>query len=54
LGRAPGHDRLRGRKILVVGGGQRNFDPATDPIGNGRATSLLCAREGAHRRGRRL
>ena len=47
LGRCPGRDRLRGRKILVVGGGQRTFDPATDPIGNGRATSLLCAREGA-------
>src|SRR5262245_58658501 len=47
LGRAPGRDRLRGRKILVVGGGQRVFDSATDPIGNGRATSLLCAREGA-------
>src|SRR5262245_52258031 len=47
LGRASGRDRLRGRKILVVGGGQRAFDPATDPVGNGRATSLLCAREGS-------
>jgi NAD(P)-dependent dehydrogenase (short-subunit alcohol dehydrogenase family) len=33
--------------VLVVGGGQRNFDAATDPIGNGRAMSLLFAREGA-------
>ncbi|WP_204128731.1 SDR family oxidoreductase, partial [Pseudomonas ogarae] len=27
--------------------GQRVFDAATDPIGNGRAMSLLFAREGA-------
>lgn len=47
-GEAPGRGRLRGRKILVVGGGQRTFDAATDPVGNGRAMSLLFAREGAH------
>ncbi|GAA2849394.1 SDR family oxidoreductase [Pseudonocardia halophobica] len=46
-GTAPGRGRLRGRRVLVVGGGQQVFDAATDPIGNGRATSLLCAREGA-------
>jgi NAD(P)-dependent dehydrogenase (short-subunit alcohol dehydrogenase family) len=46
-GEAPGRGRLRGRRILVVGGGQRVFDAATDPIGNGRAMSLLFAREGA-------
>ena len=46
-GKAPGRGRLAGRRILVVGGGQRTFDAATDPVGNGRATSLLCAREGA-------
>lgn len=46
-GDAPGRARLGGRKILVVGGGQRTFDAATDPIGNGRAASLLCAREGS-------
>jgi NAD(P)-dependent dehydrogenase (short-subunit alcohol dehydrogenase family) len=46
-GTAPGRDRLSGRRILIVGGGQRVFDAATDPIGNGRAMSLLCAREGA-------
>jgi NAD(P)-dependent dehydrogenase (short-subunit alcohol dehydrogenase family) len=48
LGAAPGRDRLAGRRILVVGGGQRVLDPATDPIGNGRAMSLLFAREGAN------
>lgn len=47
-GEAPGRGRLRGRRILVVGGGQRTFDAATDPVGNGRAMSLLFAREGAH------
>src|SRR3569832_596830 len=47
LGEAPGRARLKGRHILVVGGGQRVFDAATDPIGNGRAMSILCAREGA-------
>jgi NAD(P)-dependent dehydrogenase (short-subunit alcohol dehydrogenase family) len=36
-----------GRRILVVGGGQRSFDAATDPIGNGRAMCRLFAREGA-------
>ncbi len=46
-GEAPGRGRLLGRKILLVGGGQRTFDPATDPIGNGRAMSILFAREGA-------
>ena len=48
LGEAPGRGRLVGRRILVVGGGQRVLDPATDPIGNGRAMSLLFAREGAN------
>src|SRR5437879_12053298 len=46
-GEAPGRGRLRGRRILVVGGGQRTFDAATDPVGNGRAMSLVFAREGA-------
>lgn len=47
-GEAPGRGRLKGRRILVVGGGQRAFDAATDPVGNGRAMSLVFAREGAH------
>ncbi|MEQ9152285.1 MAG: SDR family oxidoreductase [Parvibaculum sp.] len=46
-GTAPGRGRLKGRRILVVGGGQRVLDAATDPVGNGRAMSLLFAREGA-------
>ncbi len=46
-GRAAGRGRLKGRRILVVGGGQRVLDGETDPVGNGRAMSLLFAREGA-------
>lgn len=46
-GDAPGRGRLAGRAVLVVGGGQRTFDAASDPVGNGRAISLLAAREGA-------
>jgi len=46
-GEAPGRGRLKGRRILVVGGGQddRGLDDA--PVGNGRAMSVLFAREGA-------
>src|SRR3954453_10844246 len=47
-GQAPGRGRLQGRRILVVGGGQRTFDAESDPVGNGRAMSLLFGREGAH------
>lgn len=47
LGQAPGRGRLKGRRILVVGGGQQVVDAETDPVGNGRAMSLLFAREGA-------
>jgi NAD(P)-dependent dehydrogenase (short-subunit alcohol dehydrogenase family) len=47
LGQAPGRGRLVGRRILVVGGGQQVLDAASDPIGNGRAMSILFAREGA-------
>ncbi len=47
-GEAPSRGRLVGRRILVVGGGQRTYDAATDPVGNGRAMSLLFGREGAH------
>jgi len=46
-GAAPGRGRLHGRRILVVGGGQRTVDAATDSVGNGRAMSVLFAREGA-------
>lgn len=45
----PAGGRLRGRVVLVAGGGSEG--PAAEPgglaVGNGRATALLCAREGA-------
>ena len=47
MGTAPGRGRLRGRRILVVGGGQQDHGLDDAPIGNGRATSILLAREGA-------
>src|SRR5213595_1055649 len=46
-GEASGRGRLTGRRILVVGGGQQDAGLEDPPIGNGRATSVLCAREGA-------
>lgn len=46
-GQAPGRDRLTAKRILIVGGGQRTVDAETDSVGNGRAMSLLFAREGA-------
>ena len=47
LGLAAPNKRLQGRRILVVGAGQRNVVDTTPPIGNGRAISTLFAREGA-------
>jgi hypothetical protein len=46
-GEAPGRGRLAGRRILVVGGGQEDDGLEDPPIGNGRAMSILFAREGA-------
>ena len=46
-GEAPGRGRLKGRRILVVGGGQMEIGETDTPIGNGRAMSVLFAREGA-------
>jgi NAD(P)-dependent dehydrogenase (short-subunit alcohol dehydrogenase family) len=46
LGSEQGRGRLAGRKILVVGAGQRP-SADTDVFGNGRAMSVLFAREGA-------
>ena len=43
----PGAGRLAGRRILVVGAGQRDIDDPQPPVGNGRAISLLFAHEGA-------
>jgi NAD(P)-dependent dehydrogenase (short-subunit alcohol dehydrogenase family) len=48
LGLANGRGRLQGRRIIVVGAGQRNIIDEEPPIGNGRAMSVLFAREGAH------
>lgn len=48
LGRSPGRGRLAGRRIVVVGAGQRPTPAGEDiPVGNGRAAAVLCAREGA-------
>jgi NAD(P)-dependent dehydrogenase (short-subunit alcohol dehydrogenase family) len=46
-GAAPGRDRLRARRVLVVGAGQDDHGVDDPPIGNGRAIALLCGREGA-------
>lgn len=47
LGLDPGRGRLQGRRVLVVGAGQRSIPEADAPVGNGRAIALLFAREGA-------
>jgi NAD(P)-dependent dehydrogenase (short-subunit alcohol dehydrogenase family) len=39
--------RLSGRRIVVVGAGTRRSEDPDAPIGNGRAISVLAAREGA-------
>jgi NAD(P)-dependent dehydrogenase (short-subunit alcohol dehydrogenase family) len=46
-GEASGRGRLQGRRVLVVGGGQETYGIEDPPIGNGRAMSILFAREGA-------
>lgn len=46
-GQAPPRGRLKGRRILVVGGGQMDIGESDCPVGNGRAMSILFAREGA-------
>src|SRR2546423_2362963 len=48
LGQAKSLGRLMGRKIIVVGAGQRKIVDEDPPIGNGRAMSVLFARDGAH------
>jgi NAD(P)-dependent dehydrogenase (short-subunit alcohol dehydrogenase family) len=47
LGQARSHGRLAGRRIIVVGAGQRQIIDQDPPVGNGRAMSVLFAREGA-------
>ena len=39
--------RLPGRRVVVVGAGTRRSDDPDAPVGNGRAISVLAAREGA-------
>ena len=46
-GEAPVRPRLSGRRILVVGAGSQPCDDPDPPVGNGRAISVLAAREGA-------
>jgi NAD(P)-dependent dehydrogenase (short-subunit alcohol dehydrogenase family) len=46
-GSAPGRGRLTGRRVLVVGAGTRPSPEPDPPFGNGRAISVLAAREGA-------
>ncbi len=46
-GGAAGRGRLSGRRVLVVGGGQQDHGLDDPPLGNGRAMSVLFAREGA-------
>jgi NAD(P)-dependent dehydrogenase (short-subunit alcohol dehydrogenase family)/uncharacterized protein (DUF1330 family) len=48
LGVAPGRGRMIGRRVLLVGAGQTDFQLEDQPIGNGRALAILLAREGAH------
>jgi NAD(P)-dependent dehydrogenase (short-subunit alcohol dehydrogenase family)/uncharacterized protein (DUF1330 family) len=47
-GTAPGRGRMTGRRVVVVGAGQTDFQLQDQPIGNGRALAILLAREGAH------
>ena len=46
-GEAQPRGRLAGRRVLILGGGQMDIGEANTPIGNGRAMSVLFAREGA-------
>ncbi|HEX3841932.1 MAG TPA: SDR family oxidoreductase [Acidimicrobiales bacterium] len=46
-GIAAGRGRLVGRRILIMGGGQRSEGLEDPPVGNGRAMAVLFAREGA-------
>ena len=46
-GSAPGRGGLTGRRVLVVGAGTRPSPEPDPPFGNGRAISVLAAREGA-------
>ncbi len=47
LGQAKPARRMEGRAVFVMGAGQRPVPDEPPPTGNGRAISILCAREGA-------
>ncbi|MBB3182037.1 SDR family oxidoreductase [Variovorax sp. Sphag1AA] len=47
MGKAKPSGRLAGRRVLIVGGGQRRTVDEQPPVGNGRAMTVLFAREGA-------
>jgi NAD(P)-dependent dehydrogenase (short-subunit alcohol dehydrogenase family)/uncharacterized protein (DUF1330 family) len=47
LGLAPGRGRMGGRRVVVVGAGQTDFQLDDQPVGNGRALAILLGREGA-------
>ena len=47
LGSAPCHGRMTDRRVVVVGGGQTDFQLPDQPVGNGRALAILLARQGA-------
>lgn len=46
-GLAEARNRLRGRRVLIVGAGQADYELPDQPIGIGRAIALLVALEGA-------
>ena len=46
-GLAAARGRLVGRRVLILGAGQQDYGLPDPPVGNGRAMSLLFAREGA-------
>jgi NAD(P)-dependent dehydrogenase (short-subunit alcohol dehydrogenase family) len=46
-GSTPGRARLAWRRVLVIGAGTRPSPEPDPPIGNGRAITVLSAREGA-------
>jgi NAD(P)-dependent dehydrogenase (short-subunit alcohol dehydrogenase family)/uncharacterized protein (DUF1330 family) len=48
VGTAPGRGRMVGRRVVIVGAGQTDFQLEDQPIGNGRALAVLLGREGAH------
>jgi hypothetical protein len=56
LGQATSHGRLAGRRIIVVGAGQRQIIDQDPPVGNGRAMSGAhsAVRPSGHRLGGRL